>query len=380
MTEPIYLDYNATTPLSPTVATAMEPFLRGGFGNPSSSHRFGRSARDALEQARRQVADLLGAAPEEVVFTGGGTESNNIAIAGVAQAHRDRGRHIVTSAVEHPAVTEVCRALALQGYEVTFVPVDEEGRVAPDDVAAALRSDTVLVSIMHANNEVGTVQPLAAIAAMAREAGVLFHTDAAQSVGKLPTRVAELGVDLLSVAGHKLYGPKGVGALYVRDGVSVSPVLRGAGHERGIRPGTENVLAIVGLGAACEQAASRLPAYAEHMRTMRDRLERGLVAALGADVVRLNGHRTERLPNTLNVSLMGVAAEILLDHVGEHLAASAGAACHSGEIRVSHVLSAMGLDAARGQAALRLSTGRETTASEVDQAVRILAAVHRQLV
>jgi len=369
--DPVYLDYNASTPHAPEVAAAMRPYLESHFGNPSSAHAYGRRARRAVAEARAQVAELLGCAPEEVVFTSGGTEANNHALKGVVEALGVRGRHVITSQIEHPAVLEVCRWLEGQGHAVTYVPVDETGRVRAEDVAAALRPETALVSIMHANNEVGTVQPLAEIAALAEEHGLVFHTDAAQSVGKLPTRVDALGVDLLSIAGHKLYAPKGVGALYVRAGTPLANLMRGAGHEGGRRPGTENVLEVVGLGAACALAADGLVAHAAHMTQMRDRLHAGLAARLQ---VRLNGHPEHRLPNTLNASLAGVRAGALLETIGERVAASAGAACHADEVRVSHVLAAMGLDEARALGALRLSVGRMTTPAEIDAAVGAIVA------
>ncbi len=369
--DPIYLDYNASTPHAPEVVAAMRPFLEAHFGNPSSAHAYGRRARRAVAEARAQVAELLGCAPEEVVFTSGGTEANNHALRGVVEALDVRGRHLITSQIEHPAVLEVCRWLEARGCAVSYLPVDEGGRVRAEDVAAALRPETALISIMHANNEVGTVQPLAAIAAIALEGGVAFHTDAAQSIGKLPTRVDELGVDLLSVAGHKVYAPKGVGALYVRAGTPLAKLMHGAGHEDGRRPGTENVLEIVGLGAACALAADGLEAHAMHMTAMRDRLHAGLSARLD---VRLNGHPEHRLPNTFNASLAGVRAGALLETIGERVAASAGAACHADQVHVSHVLRAMGLSEARALGALRLSVGRPTTAAEIDAAVEAISA------
>ncbi|MBN2430935.1 MAG: selenide, water dikinase SelD [Acidobacteria bacterium] len=375
---PIYLDYNATTPVAPDVAAAMRPYLEEVFGNPSSAHWYGVQARKAVEMARRQVADLLACDAGEIIFTSGGSESNNLAIKGVALARQDRGRHIITSAVEHPAVIQVCHFLEQQGYTVTYLPVDDAGRVRPEDVAAALTPQTILVTIMHANNEVGTLQPLAEIAAVVRPAGALLHTDAAQSVGKIPVRVDDLGVDLLSVAGHKLYAPKGIGALYLRRGVDVVQLIHGADHEQNLRAGTENVLEIVGLGAACALAAREPERLVAHLRAMRDRLHRQLEDRLGKGV-RLNGHPDFRLPNTLSLGFAGVAANILLDEIADRVAASAGAACHADEVEVSAVLEAMRVPPEFAMGTIRFSTGRMTTAAEIDQAADVIAAAAERL-
>jgi cysteine desulfurase len=286
--QPIYLDYNATTPHAPEVIAAMRPFLDQHFGNPSSAHRYGAATRAAIARARSQVANLLNSKPDEVVFTSGGTESNNYAIRGVALACAERGRHIISSQIEHPAVTEVCRRLEAEGFEVTWLPVDGDGLVRVSDVEAAIRPDTVLITLMHANNEVGAIQPIQAVAEMARRRGILVHTDAAQSAGKISIDVNELGVDLLSIAGHKVYAPKGIGALYIRNGTALHPLMFGAGQEAGRRPGTENVLEIVGLGEACEVAERDLAQNAESMRVARDELERGLRESIPD--VRVNGH------------------------------------------------------------------------------------------
>mgnify|MGYP005850334667 CR=1 FL=1 len=377
---PIYLDYNATTPLDPAVVEAIGPYLapglEGRFGNPSSSHAYGQEVRAAVEEARSRVASLLGCTPLEVVFTGGGSEADNLALVGVAEAHRRRGNHIVTSQVEHPAVLNSCRYLQGRGYAVTYLPVDREGRVDPEDVGRAITDRTILVSIMHANNETGTLQPVAEIAAIARRRGVLVHTDAAQSVGKVETRVDELGVDLLAVAGHKLYAPKGVGALYVRTGVALEPLIHGAGHEGGRRAGTENVPYVVGLGKACEVAETTMGEYVPRMRSLRDRLHE----LLGQKVpgLALNGHHTERLPNTLNVSFPGVDGEELLAATPE-VAASTGSACHAGRTEPSGVLTAMGLPRERALGAVRLSLGKFTTADEVERAAEALAESWRRL-
>jgi cysteine desulfurase len=367
---PIYLDYNATTPLDPAVLAAMRPYLEQHFGNPSSSHAYGQAARAGVVAARAQVAALLGCAPDEVVFTGGGSEADNLALIGVALAHRARGDHLVTTQIEHPAVLETCRYLERRlGFRVTYLPVDAQGQVDPAAVEAALTPRTLLVSVMHANNETGVLQPIAAIAAIARRHGVLVHTDAAQSVGKVPVNVDALGVDLLAVAGHKLYAPKGVGVLYVRRGTVLDPLIHGAGHEGGRRAGTENVASIVGLGAACAVASERLAADLPRLTALRDRLERQLTAA---GWVR-NGHPTARLPNTLNISLEGALGDDVLARASA-VAASTGAACHSGEPEPSAVLLAMGLSRRRALGAVRLSLGRWTTEAEVDRAAAALVA------
>ncbi len=378
MERPIYLDYNATTPIHPEVAAAMRPVLDSTFGNPSSGHAYGRAAAALVATARRQVARLLGCDADEVIFTGGGTESNNLAILGIAHARRDLGNHLVTTAVEHPAVDQVMTHLEGRGFEVSRVAVDGYGRVDPQDVAAALTPKTTLVSVMHANNEVGTIMPLSEIAALCHERGVILHTDAAQSVGKIPTAVNDLGVDLLSVAGHKLYAPKGVGALYVRRNTTLPPLMHGADHERGLRPGTENVLGIVGLGRAATLAAKDPESHAEHQRHLRDRLHQGLMASLPADAVRLNGHPTHRLPNTLNLGFRGLDADALLESMPQ-VAASAGAACHTGDDATSSVLGAMGVDAAYRAGSVRFSTGRLVTEADVDRAVAHIVAAAQSL-
>jgi cysteine desulfurase len=376
---PIYLDYNATTPVDPAVLEAMLPYFREGYGNPSSSHAIGKAAHDAVERARGQVVGLLGAQPDEVVFTGGGSEASNLALKGVVFARLRgwfgrwaRGGHVITSAVEHPATTQPLEFLRRLGCRVTVVAVDRHGLVDPDDVRKALARDTVLVSLMHANNEVGTIEPVREVAALCRPRGVLVHTDAAQSVGKLPVRVDELGVDLLTVAGHKLYAPKGVGALYVRRGVALEPLIHGAAHEGGRRAGTENVPYLVGLGAACEIARTLLPAATERLRSLRDRLWGRLRESLGERVV-LHGHPERRLPNTLNAGFLGHVGAELLERV-PGVAASTGSACHEGKVTQSPVLCAMGVPLPSGRGAVRLSVGRFTTEDEVDRAARLLVA------
>lgn len=372
MTSPLYLDVNATTPVDPRVADAMLPYLHEHFGNPSSGHAFGRAARAAVDRARAQVAGLLGCAPGEIVFTSGGSESNNWALKGAAWAREDRGRHLVISAVEHPATGAVCNWLAARGWEVSVVPVDAHCRIDPADVAAVLRPETAIVSIMHANNEVGTIQPIAEIAALAREAGALMHTDAAQSAGKIPVRVDELGVDLLSLASHKLYGPKGVGALYVREGVILENLVHGAKQENGRRAGTESVILAAGLGAAAELAAQDVDAEGPRLAALRDRLQAALTAAAPDAVV--HAADAERLPNTLSIGFPGRLASDLMAAL-DGLACSAGAACHAGGATVSAVLTAMDAPREAAIGTLRLSLGRFTTADEVDRAAAMFAAV-----
>lgn len=373
---PIYLDYNATTPVDPAVIDELLPLLRDVFGNPSSSHPFGRAAKEAVELARGRVAALLGCDRSEIVFTSGGTESDNQALIGTAFANSARGKHIVTSAIEHPAVLNPLRWLEGHGFSVTRLPVDGTGTVDPDDLRRALTDQTILVSIMHANNEVGTIQPLPQISALTKERGIILHTDAAQSVGKVPTKVDELGVDLLTVAGHKFYAPKGVGALYIRKGVRVDSYLHGAGHESGRRAGTENVPYIGALGKAAELAAERLGTEAGRIVSLRDRLH-GKLQDLAGGVV-LNGHPVERLPNTLNVSFEGVVGAALLARLPE-VAASTGSACHDGSGELSGVLKAMGLSRAQGFGAVRLSIGRLSTEEELDRAAALIAAKVREL-
>ncbi len=377
---PIYLDYNATTPLDPEVVEAMGPYLAPGldgrFGNPSSSHAYGQEAHAAVEEARARVASLLGCPPQEVVFTGGGSEADNLALVGIAEAHRDKGNHIITSQIEHPAVLNSCRYLEKRGYSVTYLVADPGGRVNPEDVERAITDQTILVSIMHANNETGAIQPIDEIAAAARRHGVFVHTDAAQSMAKVGTRVDDLGVDLLTVAGHKLYAPKGVGALYIRGGVVLEPLIHGAAHEGGRRAGTENVPYIVGLGKACQVAERTTGEYVPRMRSLRDRLHELLAQRIPG--LALNGHPTDRLPNTLNLSFPGVDGEELLAATPQ-VAASTGSACHAGRTEPSGVLTAMGLPRDRALGAVRLSLGKFTTADEVERAAEALAESWRRL-
>jgi len=377
MNAPVYLDYNATTPVAPEVAIAMQACLTGVFGNPSSAHDRGRQAAAVIGDARHSVAELIGARSDEIVFTGSATEANNLALLGVARALRAVRRHLVISAIEHPAVMEPALHLQREGWELTIVPVDGHGRVAPAIVAAAVRPDTALVSIMHANNEIGTLQPIAEIAALTRARGVLLHTDAAQSVGKVPVDVTSLGVDLLTLAGHKFYAPKGIGALYVRTGTRIENILFGASQEHGLRPGTENVPAIAGLGAAAQLAGQRLPEAGPHLRELRDALDHRLRDAIPG--LSLNGHPVERLPNTLHLSFPKVSGRELLKLASRDVEASVGSACHSEGDAVSGVLAAMGLNAARAMGAVRLSTGRMTTLAEIERAANALITAWRRL-
>ncbi len=371
MSRRIYLDYNASTPICPEAVEAMRPFLADHYGNPSSLHWAGMPAKDAVEKARGQVAALIGSDPTEVVFTSGGSESNNHAIKGVFFARRDRGNHVITTAVEHPATIHPCRFLEKMGAKVTVLPVDRHGRVDPDDVRSAIAPRTILITVMHANNEVGTIEPIPEISSIAREMGIPFHTDAAQTVGKISADVEELGVDLLSVAGHKVYAPKGIGALYIREGTRIEPFVHGAGHEGGRRAGTENVLLAVALGAACEAARKwvGMPSVA----VLRDRLWEGLKEIFGEKVT-LNGHPAERLPNTLNVNFIGrTGAEVLAGLPG--VAASTGSACHAGSVTLSPVLAAMGVPPEEGMGAVRFSLGRTTTWEELEIVTSACASI-----
>jgi cysteine desulfurase len=372
---PVYLDYNATTPVAPEVADAMIPFLREHFGNPSSAHVFGQRAKLAVAQARASVAALINARATDIVFTGCATEANNLALLGVARAHGRPG-HLIVSAVEHPAVAAPATRLEEDGWAVTVVPVDKYGRISPQDVRTALRPDTVLVSVMHANNEIGTLQPVAEIASIVKAHGALLHTDAAQSAGKVPLDVEALGVDLLTLAGHKFYATKGAGALYVRSGTPIASVLAGAEQERGLRPGTENVPAIVGLGEAARLARERLLVAELRLKTLRDRLHDRLRETVPG--LQLNGHPQHRLPNTLHVSFPGVSGRELLDRCAGDVAASLGSACHAHGDAVSGVLAAMGQDAARAMGAVRLSVGWMTTEEEIDRAAPALTAAFEE--
>jgi cysteine desulfurase len=370
MTKPIYLDYNGTTPHDPEVISAMRPYLEEEFGNPSSSHQFGAKPRQAVLTAREQIASLLNCRPQEIIFTSGGTESNNFAIKGIARTCREKGNHIITSQIEHPAVLEVGAYLEKNGFEVTYLPVDKYGLINASEVVSACTPETILISIMHANNEVGTIEPLQEISEFTRKRGIILHTDAAQSIGKIAIDTATLGVDLLSVAGHKIYAPKGIGALYIRDGVRLETCMHGAGQEAGMRAGTENVLQIVGLGKACEIAKRDMERNTRQMQMTRDRLYVGIKK--GCKQVQLNGHPEKRLPNTLNLSFHGLEANRILEKISVAVAASAGAACHADTVSVSHVLQAMGIPLDWAKGTVRLTTGRTTTMDDIDSAVKII--------
>jgi len=372
----IYLDYNATTPVDPEVFQAMMPYLRDHFGNPSSNHSFGMMTRKAVEGARTEVASLLGCQPHEIVFTSGGTESNNLAIKGVANASRNKGRHIISSSIEHPAVMEVCHFLEQEGYEISYLPVNKYGIVDPAAIEAHLRPDTILISIMHANNETGAIQPLGEIGRIARKHGILFHTDAAQSAGKIRTDVDELGVDLLSLAAHKFYGPKGIGALFIREGVMLDKLIHGADHEFNLRAGTENVSQIVGMGKACDLAARDLEKNASHLRMTRDLLFELLRSEVpGAS---WNADPDHCLPNTLNISLPGVDAGLLISSL-EGIAVSTGSACHADQKDISYVLAALDLKEEFVMGTIRFSTGKPTTRDEIEQASQIISDKIREM-
>jgi cysteine desulfurase len=370
----IYLDHAATTPVAPEIIEAMMPYMTEFWGNPSSIHAYGRKAAEGIEVARQQLATLLHASPREIYFTSGGTESDDTAIFGAALAREAVGKHIITSAIEHHAVSHTLEVLEKRGWAITYLPVDADGLVDPEAVRAAIRPDTVLVTIMHANNEVGVVQPIAAIGAITRAAKVLFHTDAVQSVGHIPTRVDELNVDLLSLSGHKLYGPKGVGALYIRRGVRITPLIYGGGHERGMRSGTENVPGIVALGAAAELAMKEMASEATRQAALRDKLLDGLVAAIPDSFV--TGSRTQRLPNNASIIVKYIEGEgmlLRLDAFG--IAASSGSACTSGSLDPSHVLLAMGIPVEFAHGSLRFSLGRGTTEAEIDTVIEKLPGI-----
>ena len=365
--DPIYLDHNATTPLLPEVVDAMLPYLREHFGNPSSGHAYGRRSQLAISQARSQVASLLGCADDEVVFTSGGTEANNLAIRGVMEAAGRGG--VVTSVVEHPATEQPCAWLEREGTQVVRLGVDVDGRVRLDEAEHAITPDTALVTVMHANNETGVLQPIEALARLGHPVQGVVHTDAAQSLGKVPVKVDDLGVDLLSVAGHELYAPKGVGALYIRRGTRLAPFTLGAGHERGLRPGTENVASIVGLGVACAAAERDLDEVLTRMQRLRDELWERLVAAIPG--LRLNGHREPRLPNTLNIRFPGVTGDAVLGGAPE-VAASTGSACHAGHTTASAVVTAMGVPADEAIGSVRLTLGRHTSEEDIERAAEAL--------
>ena len=378
MKNTIYLDHAATTPVTEAALAAMLPFFRDCPGNASAVYANGREARKAVEAARKQTAAAIGAEPAEILFTAGGSESDNLAIKGTAFALKDKGRHIITSAIEHPAVLNACRWMEKQGFEVTYVAPDRQGRIEPEKITAAIRPDTVLISVMAANNEVGTVEPAAEIGQIARGHGILFHTDAVQAVGSIPVNVHEMHADLLSLSAHKFGGPKGAGVLYVRRGTRLDPLIHGGEQERGLRAGTENTAGIVGLGKAIEEAVNQLTAHAERMAVLRDRLVQGILMNVPGS--HLNGSETGRLPNNANIRFDGIDGEALLlrlDLAG--IAASSGSACTAGSQKVSHVLRAMGLTEEQAKSSLRMTVGPENTEEEIDKAVRVVKGIVEDL-
>jgi len=374
----IYLDYAATTPTDPRVVQAMAPCFTEFYGNPSSLHAFGQTAKHLVEEARQTMSSFIGASPEEIIFTSGGTESNNAVIVGIALARRDRGNHIITSKIEHHAILEPCHFLEKQGYDVTYLPVDQYGLVDPGEVEKAMTNKTILISIMHANNEIGTIQPIAEIGRIARERGVYFHTDAVQTFSHLPIHVDELQVDLLSASGHKLYGPKGVGILYVRKGTRILPVLRGGDQEKGRRASTHNVPGIVGLGKAVSLAKTEMGQEMEHLTTLRDTLIRGILDNIKHS--RLNGHPVKRLPNNVNVSIAYVEGESMLLNLDmEGIACSTGSACSSASLEPSHVLAAIGLPHELAHGSLRFSLGKPTSEDDINRVLEVLPGIVEKL-
>ena len=374
--ESIYLDYNATTPIDPLAADAMRPFLDDFFGNPSSIHSEGIRAKEAVETARKQVAEMLNCHPDEIIFTSGGTESNNFAIKGIAIANRNKGNHIITSCIEHPSVMEVCRYLEKQGFTVTYLPVDEYGQIDPEDVEKNITPSTILITIMHANNETGTIQPVEKVGRIAGKHGITFHSDAAQSAGKIMVNVEKMGVSLLSLAGHKVYAPKGVGALYIRRGVHLEKLIHGADHEQNLRAGTENVMSVVGFGKACEIITDRLHKQADGVKDLRDYLFQQIKNEIPQ--IKLNGHPEHRLPNTLNISFPGIEATLLLGKIAP-VAASAGAACHAGSEVISPVLKAMNIPDYLAMGSVRFSLGRMTKHSEIEAAIPVIINAYKAL-
>ena len=374
----IYLDYTATTPTHPDVVKAMLPYFTDVFGNPSSIHSYGQEGKGAIEEARVKVAELIGAQDEEIVFTSGGTEADNFALKGVAYANEKKGNHIIASPIEHHAVMETCKFLEQRGFRVTFLPVDEYGLVDPDDVRRAITSETILISVMHANNEIGTIEPIAEIGKLAREAEICFHTDAVQTVGHIPVDVDEFGVDLLSLSAHKLYGPKGVGALYIRKGTKLTPFMHGGEQERRRRAGTENIPGIVGLGKAVELVRQEMSEEAERLTLLRDRLIKGLMEQI--DRVHLNGHPRARLPNNVNVSIDFVEGESMVLNLDlEGICASTGSACSSASLEPSHVLLATGVLPEQAHGSLRLTLGRWTIEEDIQRVLEVLPRIVAKL-
>lgn len=374
----IYMDHSATSPVDPQVLKEMLPYFKENFGNASTLYSLGREARTAMEKARKQVASLIGANPDEIYITSGGTESDNIAIKGTVNRLQNQGHHIITSAIEHPAVEETCKYLEKNGFEVTYLPVGAEGIVKVADVEAAIRKETILITVMHANNEIGTIQPIAKIGELANEKGIYFHTDAVQTVGKIPVDVNELKVDMLSISAHKLYGPKGIGALYIRKGTRLDPLLHGGGHERGIRPGTENISGVVGLGKACQLAEENLEVSMKQISNLRDKLIEGVLEQI--DQSYLNGHPTQRLPNNANFRFSSIEGEsLVLQLDAKGIASSTGSACSSKKLEPSHVLMAIGLKEVDAHGSLRLSLGKENTEEEIDYVIESIKEVVERL-
>ncbi|MEM2884658.1 MAG: cysteine desulfurase NifS [Thermoproteota archaeon] len=368
----IYMDHSATTPVDPKVVEAMVPYFSEKFGNASSLHSFGREAFEAVQESRRKVAELIGASPEEVIFTGGGTESDNLAVVGSARKMKQKGRdHVIASRIEHPAVLEACRSLEGEGFEVTYLEVDKDGLVSPEDVRRAITEKTALVTVMHANNEIGTIEPIEEIGEITAERGVVFHTDAVQSAGKIPVDVKRMNVDMLSLSAHKIYGPKGVGALYVRKGTPLQPLIHGGGHERGFRSGTENVAGIVGMGKSAELARARLEEDSKRLTALRDELIERVLQGVSESY--LNGHATKRLPNNAHFRFSGIEGESLILELDEKgVAASTGSACSSKKLEPSHVLMAIGLNEVEAHGSLRLTLGHENTEEDVEYVVECL--------
>jgi len=374
----VYLDHNATTPTHPEVVKAILPYYKEVFGNASSVHQFGQQARKAIDEAREKIANFIGASPKEIVFTSGGTEANNLALKGVAYANERKGKHIITSSMEHHAVLNPCKYLEKKGFKVTYLPVDKYGLVDPEKVRRAVTKETILISIIHANNEVGTIEPVAEIGKIAKEIGIYFHTDAAQTVGKIPVNVNELNIDLLSLSGHKIYGPKGIGVLYIRKGTRIQPLIQGGHHEKNRRAGTENVPAIVGLGKAIEIAKATMEKESMRLTNLRNKLCSGIGEKI--DYVRLNGHPGRRLPNTLNMSFEFVEGESMILSLDlEGIAVSTGSACTSGSLEPSHVLKAMRVDPAVAQGSIRFSLGKDNTEEDIDYVLEVLPEIVTRL-
>ena len=373
----IYLDHAATTPLAQEVLEAMKPYFSEKFGNASSLHSFGQEARDAVENSRKIAAKFLGARPTEIIFTSGGTESDNLALKGVAFANKSKGNHIITSKIEHPAIEEPCKWLEKHGFKITFLPVDKNGLVNPADVEKAITKETILVSIMHANNEIGTIEPIEEIGKICKKHKVYFHTDAVQSFGKIPIDVKKMNIDLLSASSHKLYGPKGIGLLYINQDVKIEPVQHGGGHEQGLRSGTENVPGIVGFAKAIELAEKNMKKEAERQTNLRDKIISEILKIQGAQ---LNGHPTQRLPNNVNVSIKGVEGEALLIRLNEKgVGVSTGSACSTKSLAPSHVLTAIGLTAEQAGGSLRITLGKDNTEQEIDYTLEQLKSIINSL-